>query len=142
MIWMLNLHKCRDGLPEHLKQSANEKEEIRVALPIWHGNIHEPKCKTTNSIQYQEGGAAVDGETMQRIWSILNTTAYATKEMTEGNWEDTLEDKLDRMNFKKNLGLGKWVLIWLCSTLMRFRGHFPMTLSFSYSGEGVNKGLS
>ncbi len=104
---MLNLEKRRKALPDHLQCSAAEEGDIRVALPIWHGDVHEIGCKTSNSIQYQEGGAAVNGETLEHVWLVLNPISYATKEITEGNREDTLEDKLDRMSFEKNLGLGK-----------------------------------
>lgn len=114
--WKWNLTECHILLSDHLASISTDEEsadvygvsDIQVALPIWHGDIHELDCKTKNSIQYQEGAGALDREVMECNWSILNLVAYLTKEMGEGNRLDTLDDKVDYMNFSKNMGLGEF----------------------------------
>ena len=53
------------------------KPKITMALPIWHGDVHNLAFKTKNSIQYQEGSGGVDGEVLEHIWVVLNTCAYS-----------------------------------------------------------------
>ncbi|KAF7319065.1 CxC2 domain-containing protein [Mycena chlorophos] len=48
-----------------------------------------------------------DGEAMERVWATLNPGSWAMKEMGEGACQDVLEDKIDCMNFEKNIALGK-----------------------------------
>ncbi|KAF7309126.1 CxC2 domain-containing protein [Mycena kentingensis (nom. inval.)] len=59
-----------------------------------------------NSLSYTRGVGRTDGEGIERTWAILNTMSYATKEMAQGNRHDTLEDKVDHINFEKNVGQG------------------------------------
>ncbi|KAJ7191975.1 hypothetical protein GGX14DRAFT_406796 [Mycena pura] len=41
---------------------------------------------------------------IEHTWSILNSVGFATKEMGEGGHHDNIEDKVDHVNFKKNIG--------------------------------------
>ncbi|KAL1671667.1 hypothetical protein EV122DRAFT_284713 [Schizophyllum commune] len=76
---------------------------IRFGLPVWHGGIHEEACRSRNSLKYHDGVGRTDGEGIERIWSLFNSYAWATKEMSEGARHDALEDKGDRINFVKNI---------------------------------------
>ncbi|KAF7296764.1 CxC2 domain-containing protein [Mycena indigotica] len=59
------------------------------------------------ALAYLLGMGKTDGEAMERIWASLNPASWATKEMGEGGRHDVLEDKVDHLNFEKNLGLGR-----------------------------------
>ncbi|KAJ7064150.1 hypothetical protein C8F01DRAFT_1081512 [Mycena amicta] len=74
------------------------------ALPVWHASAHEENCRATNSLSYAVGVGRTDGEGIERTWAILNPIGFATKEMGQGNRHDTIEDKVDHLNFEKNAG--------------------------------------
>ncbi|KAJ7066079.1 hypothetical protein C8F01DRAFT_1248123 [Mycena amicta] len=80
---------------------------IQFGLPVWHAEAHEEKCRAANSLLHAEGVGRTDGESIERLWALLNPTSYSTKEMGEGNRQDTIEDKLDYLNFSKNVTQGK-----------------------------------
>ncbi|KAF7299425.1 hypothetical protein MIND_00892300 [Mycena indigotica] len=77
---------------------------IDFALPVWHAAAHEESCQNSNSLSYTVGVGRTDGESIERTWSILNPASFATKEMGQGNRHDTIEDRVDHINFEKNVG--------------------------------------
>ncbi|KAF7311686.1 hypothetical protein MKEN_01072200 [Mycena kentingensis (nom. inval.)] len=83
-----------------------DKFDIQFALPVWHATAHEEECQMANSLSYTRGVGRTDGEGIERTWAVLNTMSYATKEMSLPNRLDSLEDKVDRINFEKNVGEG------------------------------------
>ncbi|KAF7313215.1 CxC2 domain-containing protein [Mycena kentingensis (nom. inval.)] len=83
-----------------------DKFDIQFALPVWHAAAHEEECQMANSLSYTRGVGRTDGEGIERTWAVLNTMSYATKEMSLPNRLDSLEDKVDRINFEKNVGEG------------------------------------
>ncbi|KAF7305755.1 CxC2 domain-containing protein [Mycena chlorophos] len=88
----LEVIKARGG---HGAMLATELEEhmCQFGLPVWHA-------------AYLLGFGKTDGEAMERVWALLNPAAWATKEMGEGARHDVLEDKIDHLNWEKNIGLG------------------------------------
>ncbi|KAJ7669187.1 hypothetical protein DFH06DRAFT_944750, partial [Mycena polygramma] len=96
---------------KHIKETTTlttdlDKFEIQFALPVWHASAHETSCQTENSLSYAEGVGRTDGEGIERTWAVLNPLGYATKEMGAGARADALENKIDRLNFEKNIGQG------------------------------------
>ncbi|KAJ7050750.1 hypothetical protein C8F01DRAFT_1263635 [Mycena amicta] len=77
---------------------------VQFGLPVWHAEAHEEKCRAANSLMHAVGVGRTDGESIERLWALLNPSSYSTKEMGEGNRQDTIEDKLDYLNFSKNVG--------------------------------------
>nr|GAT46263.1 predicted protein [Mycena chlorophos] len=82
------------------------KFKLQYALPVWHAEAHEEKCRSANSLTHAVGVGRTDGEAIERLWALLNPISYATKEMGEGNRHDTIEAKLDYLNFEKNITQG------------------------------------
>ncbi|KAF7332725.1 CxC2 domain-containing protein [Mycena kentingensis (nom. inval.)] len=80
--------------------------EIQFALPVWHAAAHETGCQAAMSLSHKKGVGRTDGEGIERTWAVLNPISFATKEMGEGNRHDTIEDKVDRIGFEKNVGEG------------------------------------
>ncbi|KAJ7033967.1 hypothetical protein C8F04DRAFT_909609, partial [Mycena alexandri] len=78
--------------------------EIQFALPVWHAAAHEVTCQTENSLSYTAGVGRTDGEGIERTWAILNPLGYSTKEMGAGARHDALENKVDHINWEKNIG--------------------------------------
>ncbi|KAJ7055666.1 hypothetical protein C8F01DRAFT_993960 [Mycena amicta] len=102
-------------LPERAKKTAEDNhlpttlDDFCVAygLPVWHAVAHEPNCQVENSLSYLEGVGRTDGEGIERTWATLNPVSFATKEMGEGNRHDTIDNKIDHLNFEKNIRQGK-----------------------------------
>lgn len=105
--YKINVSSRMRNLPERL-QIDETKTTLLYALPVWHGNVHETKCNTENSLKYQTGGGGTDGEGIERVWSKTNELGYATKEMGVGTRHDAIEDRLDHHNFKKNINIGMY----------------------------------
>ncbi|KAJ7049006.1 hypothetical protein C8F01DRAFT_1266153 [Mycena amicta] len=84
-----------------------QRFEMQFALPVWHAAAHEPSCQAEYSLSYTEGVGKTDGEGIERTWAVLNPVGWATKEMGPGAQHDAIEDKVDHLNFEKNIGQGK-----------------------------------
>ncbi|KAJ7852029.1 hypothetical protein B0H14DRAFT_2581072 [Mycena olivaceomarginata] len=98
----------RAKIVEEALGSTTRLEDLNViyALPVWHAAAHETSCQTENSLSYVEGVGRTDGEGIERTWSVLNPLAYSTKEMGNGARHDAIENKVDHLNFEKNVGQG------------------------------------
>ncbi|KAF7325868.1 CxC2 domain-containing protein [Mycena kentingensis (nom. inval.)] len=80
--------------------------EIQYAIPVWHAAAHEISCRSRNTLSYAIGVGKTDGEGIERTWSLLNPLSWSTKEMGEAARHHTIENKVDHMNFEKNVGQG------------------------------------
>ncbi|KAJ7209468.1 hypothetical protein GGX14DRAFT_364154 [Mycena pura] len=83
---------------------------IQYAVPVWHAGAHELECQVENSLTYADGVGRTDGESIERMWATLNPIAYSTKEMGEGARHDSIEDRVDHINYEKNVGFGRTLL--------------------------------
>ncbi|KAJ7059368.1 hypothetical protein C8F01DRAFT_1255068 [Mycena amicta] len=81
--------------------------DIQYGLPVWHAEAHELLCRVKLVLSYLRGVGKTDGEASERFWAALNPASYATKEMGEGARHDTLEDKIDYLNYEKDIGFGR-----------------------------------
>ncbi|KAJ7061113.1 hypothetical protein C8F01DRAFT_987657 [Mycena amicta] len=80
--------------------------ENKYVLPVWHAAAHEASCQATNSLTHTVGVGRTDGEGIERTWAVLNPISFSTKEMGEGNRHDTIDGKVDHINFEKNVNEG------------------------------------
>ncbi|KAF7307360.1 CxC2 domain-containing protein [Mycena indigotica] len=110
--WMINffkrLAKIREGSADTTTLTTDFDDlEVVFGVPVWHAGAHDLQCRAHLALAYLLGMGKTDGEAMERIWASLNPASWATKEMGEGGRHDVLEDKVDHLNFEKNLGLGR-----------------------------------
>ncbi|KAJ7050839.1 hypothetical protein C8F01DRAFT_1177269, partial [Mycena amicta] len=111
------------------------KYKMQFALPVWHASAHEINCRSKNTLSYAFGVGKTDGEGIERTWSLLNPIGWSTKEMGEGARHDAIEDKIDYLNFEKNVGQGKTLLRKLivataeCKTQEEEFDHLTSTVS-------------
>ncbi|KAK0449347.1 hypothetical protein EV421DRAFT_1732619 [Armillaria borealis] len=103
--YKINLEERHKKLPVSLQRDSRSPF-MAVALPIWHRDVHVMKCKTENLLMYQDGVGKSDGEGIERMWSAFNPMAWQMKEMHPEVRHDAIEDRIDRHNFHKNIGLG------------------------------------
>ncbi|KAF7351692.1 CxC2 domain-containing protein [Mycena sanguinolenta] len=100
--WQINLPMRMAAMPEHLLLDLLAVT-VMFALPVWHAAAHERECQAQNSLSYLPGVGRTDGEGIERTWSHLNPLGWATKEMNVGARHDAIEDKVDHLNFEKNI---------------------------------------
>ncbi|KAF7299238.1 CxC2 domain-containing protein [Mycena indigotica] len=92
-----------------IEEIFTELDRIRLqyGLPVWHAEAHDPKCRIQFALRYLLGVGKTDGESTERLWSLLNPASWSTKEMGEGARHDVLEDKINLINFEKNRSMGR-----------------------------------
>nr|GAT47503.1 predicted protein [Mycena chlorophos] len=110
--WMIHffdrLNKIRQSdVDTSTLATGIDEADLYFGLPVWHAGAHQAECRAHLALAYMLGMGKTDGEAMERIWASLNPASWATKEMGVGARHDVLEDKIDRMNYEKNLTLGK-----------------------------------
>ncbi|KAJ6463650.1 hypothetical protein C8R47DRAFT_992586 [Mycena vitilis] len=101
--WQINLPGRLAAMPEQMRLNL-AVITLLFGLPVWHAAAHEKSCQVQNSLTYVDGVGRTDGEGIERTWSHLNPLAWATKEMRVGARHDAMEDKIDHLNFEKNIG--------------------------------------
>ncbi|KAF7296857.1 CxC2 domain-containing protein [Mycena indigotica] len=105
--WKVRLWERVICIESHSNMPANLDDfRIEFALPVWHAAAHEETCQATYSLNYAVGVGRTDGEGIERTWAVLNPISFATKEMSQGNRHDTIDDKVDHVNFEKNVQEG------------------------------------
>ncbi|KAJ7650262.1 hypothetical protein FB45DRAFT_1076655 [Roridomyces roridus] len=105
--WKVNLAARAERIAKTTPVSTELKNfDIQYVLPVWHAAAHEASCQMENSLSFAKGVGRTDGEGIERTWSVLNPVGYATKEMGEGARQDAIENKVDHLNFEKNVKEG------------------------------------
>ncbi|CAK5278522.1 unnamed protein product [Mycena citricolor] len=102
--WKNKLQERMQRLPPDLHLSLDDIT-LQCGLPVWHASSHNSECQNANSLSFKRGVGKTDGEGIERVWSTLNPTGYATKTAGLGMRADILEERIDHNNFMKNLGL-------------------------------------
>ncbi|KAJ7145424.1 hypothetical protein C8R43DRAFT_1088748 [Mycena crocata] len=102
--WKINLPARAKKIADTTSITTNlEDFEIQYALPVWHAVAHGVSCQTQNSLSYAVGVGRTDGEGIERTWAVLNPISYSTKEMGDGARKDAIENKVDHLNWEKNV---------------------------------------
>ncbi|KAJ7080875.1 hypothetical protein C8R43DRAFT_965666 [Mycena crocata] len=99
---------CPEGMGDLQKGERwiLEKTKMLYGLPVWHVAAHVTKCQVQNLLSYQVGVGRTDGEGIERTWLTLNLLSWATKEMGAGARHEAIKDKLNHMNFQRNITQG------------------------------------
>ncbi|KAJ7664818.1 hypothetical protein B0H17DRAFT_1211182 [Mycena rosella] len=105
--WQVHLLPCAKKIKETTTVPTDlDQFEIQFALPVWHAAAHKASCQTQNSLSYAAGVGRTDGERIERTWAVLNPLGFSTKEMGYGARHDAIEDRVDHLNFEKNVSQG------------------------------------
>lgn len=81
---------------------------LLLAVPKFHLPAHGDSCQSSYNLTYMVGAGRVDGEGIERGWSLMNSIATATREMGPGFRHDTMDDHWQSMNWRKIVGLGEF----------------------------------
>ncbi|EIW51995.1 uncharacterized protein TRAVEDRAFT_136413 [Trametes versicolor FP-101664 SS1] len=107
------IKNLRTRLYEEFNKVAHELESIdsaelpiiRAAVGKYHLAMHTGDCRHKHSLHFMPGACMTDGETLERMWAILNALARRTKEMSAGHRHDVLNDTYADMNTRRLQGL-------------------------------------
>jgi hypothetical protein len=94
----------------HNDVTLPEYTVLNMVLPIFHSFAHSHMCQVSYSPRYCEGYGLTDGEAMERLWSRIGRLATATRHMSAGAREITLEYAIRRQKSKKLGQLGEFLL--------------------------------
>ncbi|TDL13917.1 hypothetical protein BD410DRAFT_868388 [Rickenella mellea] len=107
--WFKNFRLRISAYPEKMQLNMDEVE-TDAGIPKLHCKGHGPKCQTCWSFNFIKGSARTCGESIEQIWSGHNAVSMSTREMTPGSRQNTIDDHLGAWNFRKVIGLGKYLL--------------------------------
>jgi hypothetical protein len=122
--WKINLAERNAKLDERIRLPMDDIK-IQCGLPVWHAASHNEDCQNANSLSFRLGVGKTDGEGVERVWSVLNPSAFSTKDAGLGQRADVLEGKIDNHNHLKNLGQGTFSQASHGRILIRFLRRGP-----------------
>lgn len=105
--WSRNLTKRVKAFPLSM-QEAFLRILLLFAVPKFHLPAHGGKCQSPYALGLIKGAGRVDGEGIERGWSLMNAIATATREMGPGFRHDTMDDHWQSLNWRKIVGLGEY----------------------------------
>jgi hypothetical protein len=103
--WSRKLFTRIKGLPE-LIQRPLDPDDVEVAIPKLHIHAHGIECFSPYSLNFKHGVGRVDGEGVERCWSMLNGVSRSTRQMGPGSRKDTIEDHCGHANWRKGVNMG------------------------------------
>ncbi|KAI0684667.1 hypothetical protein C8T65DRAFT_712959 [Cerioporus squamosus] len=83
---------------------------LRWAVPKFHIAAHREWCRSSYSLHYLPRCGRIDGEFIERNWSLLNPIASSTKEMGPGSRRDVIDDAIADQNWQKVVKM-PWTLL-------------------------------
>lgn len=105
--WSKNFEKRAKLFPVSM-HNAILRLLLLLAVPKFHLPAHGNSCQSSYNLTYMVGAGRVDGEGIERGWSLMNSIATATREMGPGFRHDTMDDHWQSMNWRKIVGLGEF----------------------------------
>ena len=60
-------------------------------------------------LNFMKGAGHIDGEIMETLWSGMNKVSGAARSMSKAHRQETLDDYMRDANWKKTVGIGKFL---------------------------------
>jgi hypothetical protein len=77
------------------------------AIGLFHVHGHQDSCYPRYAPRFIPGAGQVDGEGMERLFSVLNGISSVARTMTLANRSETLDSHMGDNNFKKMIDMGE-----------------------------------
>lgn len=104
--WSKNLFTRIQVAPEIVRRALSP-DDLEVVIPKFHLLAHGTPCLVPYSLNYKHGVGRIDGEGVERCWSVLNGISRSTRQMGPGSRKDTIEDHCGHGNWRKMVNSGK-----------------------------------
>jgi hypothetical protein len=102
----------RIGEVDHFLELDKEMK-IYGAIGKFHLADHVDSCFSKWTLNFMKGAGHIDGEIMETLWSGMNKVSGAARSMTNAHRQETLDDYMRDSNWKKTVGIGKFLLFKL-----------------------------
>ena len=88
-----------------------DEVNVEFVVPKFHIMGHNIKCQARFSLGFRQHVGRTDGKNIERGWAAFNGLSMATREMSRGAREDTLDHQFGDWNFQRILTFGRGYLI-------------------------------
>jgi hypothetical protein len=61
-------------------------------------------------LAYVPGSGVIDGEILETLWAVLNETSQSAKGVMLAHWNEILDDHMNHSNWKKLIGIHKYLI--------------------------------
>jgi len=80
--------------------------EVDGGIGLFHVHGHREECLYRYATYFVPEAAVVDGEVLERLWSVLNLVSRSTRTATLAHRAEILDDHMSDNNWKKMIGIG------------------------------------
>lgn len=96
---------------QDVSQYLYRDPEMKIfgAIGKFHLADHVDSCFSKWSLNFMKGAGHVDGEIMETLWSGMNKVSGAARSMSKAHRQETLDDYMRDSNWKKTVGIGKFL---------------------------------
>ncbi|KAI0359016.1 hypothetical protein OH77DRAFT_1502180 [Trametes cingulata] len=84
-------------------------KRLKMLLPKLHMHAHKELCQIVYAFCYARGFGLAHGEGVETPWAELNAAGLSTREMTAGARHDALDALFNYWNWRKTVGMGKFL---------------------------------
>ncbi|KAJ7155297.1 hypothetical protein C8R46DRAFT_910682, partial [Mycena filopes] len=107
--WHKNIWDRLQIYPRHTQKQNGERWFVFL-VPKFHLPAHIESCNISFSFLLTRYVGQTDGESLERGWSSINRLAASTREMGPNLRREVLDAHFNDWNWKKILGMGKFLL--------------------------------
>ncbi|KIM35993.1 hypothetical protein M413DRAFT_47570, partial [Hebeloma cylindrosporum] len=79
--------------------------DVDGGIGLFHVHGHREQCLHRYATYFIPGAAVVDGEVLERLWSVLNLVSRSTRTATLAQRAEILDDHMNDNNWKKLIGI-------------------------------------
>ena len=116
--YFVNFEDRIQEVSDHLQLDPDMK--IFGAVGKFHLSDHVDTCFCRWSLNYMKGVGHIDEEIMETLWSGKNKISGAARSMGKSHRQEVLDDYMRDSNWKKTVGIGKFLLRWFLITMLIF----------------------
>ena len=86
--------------------------EIITAVGKFHLSAHKPECFPRFSLMFTKGAGHVDGKILETLWASFNQISPSARAMSLAHHQEIYDDHMRDSNWKKLVGLSKYLLAY------------------------------
>lgn len=128
--WSRNLATRVSQLPPYMRITNEQIARSKKVIPKFYIWNHGPACQSKYSLNFLKFSARINGEDPERFWAHINPASMSTREMSDGLWEETIDDHARSWNFRKITEFGTWptVIDFTHHVYLVIRGLLPISI--------------
>ena len=109
-VWCQYSVKLRKRIAENPYLDWPEDSKTIGGIGLFHVHGHQQSCLARYSPTFIAGAGQVEGEIIETLWRKMNLVTPSTRAMTLAHRQETMDDHMNDINFKKMIRLGNDLL--------------------------------